>query len=177
MQQMDLTPHPANPPAGQWAVRFSWRLTQHWLTLRWRIAGKGELAIPKLAGQGRADGLWQTTCFEIFLRHGEGAGYSEFNLSPSERWAAYDFDDYRKGMRERDLPRAPVCAWRAGSAFSLFDAAIPSRGLPGPPAAFGASAVLEEAAGEKSYWAVSHPTSKPDFHHADGLALALKRES
>ncbi|MBU2034068.1 MAG: hypothetical protein KKH37_09945 [Alphaproteobacteria bacterium] len=40
-----------------------------------------------------------------------------------------------------------------------------------------ASAVLEEAAGEKSYWAVSHPTSKPDFHHADGLALALKRES
>ncbi|MBU2340674.1 MAG: DOMON-like domain-containing protein, partial [Alphaproteobacteria bacterium] len=161
---MDLTPHPANPPAGQWAVRFSWRLTQHWLTLRWRIAGKGELAIPKLAGQGRADGLWQTTCFEIFLRHGEGAGYSEFNLSPSERWAAYDFDDYRKGMRERDLPRAPVCAWRAGSAFSLFDAAIPSRGLPGLPAAFGASAVLEEAAGEKSYWAVSHPTSKPDFH-------------
>lgn len=171
---MDLTPHPASPPAGEWQMRFSWRLTPHWLTLRWRVSGKGELAIPKLAGRHRADGLWQATCFEIFVRDGEGAGYSEFNLSPSERWAAYDFDDYREGMRERDLPRAPVCSWRAGSAFSLFDAAIPTHGLPDLPAAFGASAVLEEAAGKKSYWAVSHPGSQPDFHHADGFALALE---
>jgi hypothetical protein len=158
-------------------MRFSWRLTPHWLTLRWRVAGKGELAIPKLAGRGRADGLWQATCFEIFVRDGEGPGYSEFNLSPSERWAAYDFSDYREGMGERDMPRAPVCSWRAGSAFSLFDAAIPSSGLPKLPAAFAASAVLEEAGGQKSFWAPAHRASKPDFHQADAFALVLEPAS
>ena len=130
MQQMDLTAHPANPPAGAWRMRFSWRVTPHWLTLRWRVEGQGQLVVPKLAGRGRADGLWQATCFEIFVRDGEGPGYAEFNLSPSERWAAYDFTGYREGMRERAMPRAPVGSWRAGSAFSLFDAAIPLRGLP-----------------------------------------------
>lgn len=173
MQQMDLTPHPASPPAGQWAVRFSWRVTEHWLTLRWRVAGEGELTIPMLAGRGRADGLWQTTCFEIFVRHGEGPAYAEFNLAPSERWAAYDFAEYRAGMRERALPREPVCAWRAGSAFSLFDAAIPVQGLPELPGALAASAVLEEADGTKSYWALAHPADRPDFHDPACFAARL----
>ena len=161
---MDLTPHPANPPAGGWQVRFSWQSTEQWLTLRWRVSGVGALAIPPLAGRGRADGLWETTCFELFVQHGEGPAYAEFNLSPSERWAGYDFTGYRAGMRQRKLPRAPVCSWRAGSAFSLFDAAIPLGGLPELPAAFGASAVIEEADGTKSYWALNHTTGKPDFH-------------
>lgn len=173
---MDLTPHPASPPAGEWQMRFSWQVSAHWLTLRWRLAGKGELAVPRLAGRGRADGLWQATCFELFVRHGAGPGYSEFNLSPSERWAAYDFSDYREGMRGRDLTHAPVCAWRAGSAFSLFDAAIPLRGLPELPAAFAPSTVLEEDGGTKSYWALAHPADKPDFHHPDGFILALEPE-
>lgn len=171
---MDLTPHPANPPAGDWQLRFSWRVTPHWLTLRWRVSGQGALAIPALAGRVRADGLWQATCFEIFVRNGAGPGYAEFNLSPSERWAAYDFADYRGGMREREMPRAPVCNWRAGSAFSLFDAAIPLGGLPELPTAFGASAVLEEADGTKSYWALAHPGEQPDFHHGDGFVLDLE---
>ena len=39
------------------------------------------------AGKGRADELWRTTCFELFLRPDGGRGYVELNLSPSERWA------------------------------------------------------------------------------------------
>ena len=35
------------------------------------------------------------------------------------------------------------------------------------------SAVIEEADGTKSYWALAHPPGKPDFHHADGFALQL----
>jgi len=34
----------------------------------------------------------------------------------------------------------------------------------------GLSAVIEEAGGRKSYWALAHPQGKPDFHHADGFA-------
>jgi hypothetical protein len=45
-----------------------------------------------------------TTCFELFLAEDSEAAqgaYAEFNLSPSERWAAYDFDGYRVGMAAR----------------------------------------------------------------------------
>jgi hypothetical protein len=38
----------------------------------------------------------------------------------------------------------------------------------------GLSAVLEEADGTKSYWALAHPPGdKPDFHHADCFAAQL----
>jgi hypothetical protein len=35
------------------------------------------------------------------------------------------------------------------------------------------SAVIEEADGTKSYWALRHPPGPPDFHHPDCFALNL----
>jgi len=35
------------------------------------------------------------------------------------------------------------------------------------------SAVIEETNGNKSYWALAHPSGKPDFHHKDGFAYEL----
>ena len=35
------------------------------------------------------------------------------------------------------------------------------------------SAVIEEASGTKSYWALAHPPGKPDFHHSDAFVLDL----
>ena len=52
----------------------------------------------RLPNRDRADDLWRTTCFELFVA-GEGTAYREYNFSPSGQWAAYDFDDYRAGMR------------------------------------------------------------------------------
>jgi len=34
----------------------------------------------------------------------------------------------------------------------------------------GLAAVIEEASGRKSYWALAHPPGKPDFHHSDCFA-------
>ncbi|HSG34315.1 MAG TPA: DOMON-like domain-containing protein, partial [Sphingomonadaceae bacterium] len=129
--------------------------------------------VPAFAGKGRADGLWQTTCFEAFLMPEGGLAYVELNLSPSERWAAYDFDDYRAGMREREFPREPDCTMRIGSSFAIFDAAIPASGLPGVPCGLGLSAVIEEEGGVLSYWALAHPEGKPDFHHPACFAATL----
>ena len=44
------------------------------------------------------------------------------------------------------------------------------------PARIAASAVLENKSGHKSYWALAHPTDKPDFHHPDGFVLDLPPE-
>jgi hypothetical protein len=37
----------------------------------------------------------------------------------------------------------------------------------------GLSAVIEDKAGGKSYWALAHPPGKADFHHADSFAREL----
>ena len=96
-------------------------------------------------------------------RLGAGA-YSEFNFAPSERWAAYDFTGYRTGMAERAMARAPVITPRRGGDVLFCDVAIASATLPPLPWRYGLTAVLEEAGGVKSYWALAHPAEKPDFH-------------
>jgi hypothetical protein len=35
------------------------------------------------------------------------------------------------------------------------------------------TAVVEDAAGELSYWSLRHAAGKPDFHHAEGFVLEL----
>ena len=165
MKTYRLHPHPAHPPLAVSSVESRlFGRDRNWLRLRWRIEGSGKLVVPPLAGKGRADDLWQTTCFEMFLKPPEGSSYSEFNLSPSERWNAYDFVARRAGMTERTMPRAPVCTTRPGSAFAIFDAAIPAAGLPREECAMALACVIEEVGGHRSYWALEHGGSAPDFH-------------
>lgn len=165
METYRLLAHPAFPPSHITSVeaRIIGR-DANWLRMRWRIEGSAQLVIPEFAGRGRADGLWQTTCFELFLKPEGVAAYCELNLSPSERWNAYDFSARREGMAERLFPQEPVCTLRHGSSFAIFDAAIPARGLPDTVCAMGITCVLEEQAGVKSYWALGHGDGNPDFH-------------
>ncbi|WP_234030105.1 DOMON-like domain-containing protein [Erythrobacter mangrovi] len=147
----------------------------HWLTIRWRIDGSSGLVLPKLVGRQRRDELWRTTCFEVFLQSGEGQSYTEFNLSPSEAWNAYDFDDYRQGMRERAGERHPVLTMRPGSSMAIFDAAIPREMLPPQPCAMGLTAVIEEEGQILSYWALAHSAENaPDFHRAACFTARLE---
>lgn len=165
LETFDLTAHPAFPAkfVSAVAARILAR-DANWLTLRWKVDGAGALVLPPFAGRARTDGLWQTTCFELFVKAPDGESYAEFNLSPSERWAAYDFIGYRAGMAERSMPRPPVCTPRRGSSVLIFDAAIPASALPPLPWEYALTAVIEEEGGHKSYWAMAHPPEKPDFH-------------
>lgn len=174
MQTHSLAPHPDFRPLEVKGVeaRIIGR-DGNWLRARWRIEGSRRLVVPAFAGKGRADELWRTTCFELFLKPLGGEGYCEINLSPSERWNAYDFDRYREGMRERPFPREPECTMRQGSTFAIFDAALPAAGLPLSDCAMGLSAVIEEAGGAISYWALGHGEGRPDFHAPACFAAAL----
>lgn len=174
MQTHELTAHPAHQPLAAERIAASIDMRRpDWVTMRWRIEGAGRLVIPAFAGRRRADKLWQSTCFELFTReNGEGA-YAEFNFSPSERWAAYDFCGYREGMSERVMGRAPVCTWRGGrSGLAIFEVAIARSDLPAFDR-FGLCAVIEEEGGRKSYWAIAHPAEKPDFHDPACFAARL----
>ncbi|MBB4615530.1 DOMON-like domain-containing protein [Novosphingobium taihuense] len=147
------------------------------MTLRWRVEGTQRLVVPSFAGKRRADGLWQATCFELFVKPDGGESYAEFNFSPSQRWAAYDFSGYREGMAERPMPRDPVCTPRRGQSVLIFDVALPPAALPSLPAAIGLTAVIEEEGGQKSYWAMAHREDRPDFHHASCFAASLEAPS
>ncbi|HEU4652186.1 MAG TPA: DOMON-like domain-containing protein [Croceibacterium sp.] len=165
MQTHLLAFHPQHPPLG--VTRVEAKIIgrdANWVRVRWRVEGSQNLVVPPFAGRGRADDLWQTTCFEVFLKPDGEQAYVELNLSPSERWNAYDFSAYRWGMTERPFPREPECTLRLGSSFAIFDAAIPVAGLPGTASAMGLCAVVEEQGGVKSYWALAHSDAKPDFH-------------
>lgn len=170
MGTLSLIAHPDHPPLAVRAVEAAiLGLDAYWVRVRWRVEGSARVLVPPLAGKARTDGLWQETCFELFLKEpGGDAGYVELNLSPSERWAAYDFAAYRSGMEERAVPRDPDGTIRRGRDMLIFDASIPRAALPPLPWKLGICAVIVEADEEgtpvKSFWALRHGPGEPDFH-------------
>jgi hypothetical protein len=141
------------------------------LALRYLVVARtGDLHLPPPTAPIRTDELWRRTCFEAFLREPQGEAYREVNLAPSTQWAAYGFDGYRKGMRPADGFDAPHIRLRMTADGFELHAAME---LAAAPCRLGLSAVIEEADGRISYWALAHPPGKPDFHHADCFALEL----
>jgi hypothetical protein len=132
------------------------------------------LRIPETLPSRRAGKLWQHTCFEVFVMAGEGPGYREFNFSPSGEWAVYAFRNYRDGGVLESVLEPGIVVRRTINCLEL-DAKIGRDSLPpGRSLRLGLSAVVEDAYGELSYWALQHPPGKPDFHHPDALALQLE---
>jgi hypothetical protein len=148
------------------------------LELRYVLTGAVEaLLLPPAAASARADDLWRHSCFEAFVRAPPAQAYFEFNFAPSRAWAAYRFDAYRAGMSApaglappRTQSHATDDAFELAVSLDLGSLAeLPA----GAPWRLGLSAVIEQADGAKSYWALAHPPGKPDFHHAAGFVLDL----
>jgi hypothetical protein len=147
------------------------------LRISWRLAGEiGRLRLPAAAPALRADGLWQHSCFEAFLRADDADSYHEFNFAPSRAWAAYRFAGRRAG---RTLPFMTAPAMQTESAAGSFglDVAIPLAELPDLARAStihaGIAAIIEDERGTLSYWALAHAAPQPDFHDPATFTLVL----
>jgi hypothetical protein len=136
------------------------------------------LRVPQLHAGERRDGLWQHTCFEVFIAVSGASGYYEFNFSPSRDWAAYHFEGYRTGMSAATLLRAPDLGVQRRGARLELTAGVPLAGLgplqDGQQLRLALAAVTEGADGRLTYWALQHAPGKPDFHHPHGFALELR---
>lgn len=148
------------------------------LLLSYVVTGRIEnIRLPPVTAAERSDGLWRHTCFEAFVGTSADDAYYEFNVAPSTRWAAYRFDGYRSGMRVANEIGAPLIDARSRAGGYVLQVSLKLdclSGLPrNAPWRVGLSAVIEDASGSLSYWALAHPPGKPDFHHADGFAHAL----
>jgi hypothetical protein len=173
-----LVPHPQALPAARIALHAGAELVASGpsLTLRYRLQGAlGELAIPPRAVSQRVDGLWERTCFEAFVAVPGGEGYLELNFSPSTEWAAYAFERYRHGMRPLALAQPPVVTVASTTEELRVTASADLTGVAEArwPWRVALCAVVADAAGGRSYWALRHTGPKPDFHAAAAFALPL----
>ena len=177
--QLNLVPHPETPPSEPfklWVnVDHSGAFGAMASTNLWFCIGAapGRFVIPEPVEEpARTPDLWETTCFEGFLRLRGEKAYREWNFAPSGNWAAYDFKDHRKGGSDADVAPPYVRIednltwWAAGVTI-----AVPSK----KTFELGLSAILEEQDGTKSYWALAHPAAggKPDFHDPACFAAHL----
>ncbi|HEY1879844.1 MAG TPA: DOMON-like domain-containing protein [Caulobacteraceae bacterium] len=171
-----LLAHPATPPAAEIRIAAALARAEGGLTLAFVVTGEvGRLRIAGPAAPERADGLWRTTCFEAFLQAREGGPYVELNLSPSGAWAAYRFSTPREEMTAAALAGPPrIETELAEDRFELRAEVGISEPLPAQtPWRVGLSAVIEETGGRKSYFALAHPSGKPDFHDSRGFVLEV----
>jgi hypothetical protein len=147
------------------------------LDLRYRVLGDiAGIALPQAGPHARTDELWRHTCFEAFVRSA-GGGYYEFNFAPSTQWAVYRFSGYREGMKPALNAFAPDIEGHATPGVYELRVSLDLGGLSDLPRdapwKVALTAVIEDAAGAKSYWSLAHAPGKPDFHHADSFAHKL----
>ena len=176
--QLNLVPHPQAPPSEPgfkvWVdVQHASLLGATASTHMWFCVGApiGRFVLAEPQEPRRAEELWQTTCFEAFLKIDGEDAYREWNFAPSSAWAAYDFESYREGRVDAPVAQPPYIRlqdnltwWQLGATFAVEARRDWQLGL---------SAILEERDGTKSYWALAHPEGEPDFHDPGCFAARL----
>lgn len=117
----------------------------------------------------RVNGLWESTCFELFgtLSDPTSAQYEEWNFSPTGDWNCFSFDQYREGMKEVMIEK-PIINFQKTPETGTATVQVT---LPFSMSRYKkvniTSVLLEEREGEKyfHYFALNHNfQGKPDFH-------------
>jgi hypothetical protein len=144
------------------------------LELSYIVTGEiSDIRMPRVTAATRSDDLWRHTCFEAFVRASSGEAYYEFNFAPSTQWAAYRFSSYRSGMCMAVEISDLSIEIRSDPDRYILQTSLELDRLSALPRnaswRVGLSAVIEDAGGRMSYWALAHPPGKPDFHHADSF--------
>ncbi len=165
---LSLHPDSSRDPVEAITVEIARRANGR-VMLRYEVTGDiDKLRIPTAGTPSRASELWKHTCFEAFVTRPDGA-YDEFNFSPAGSWAAYRFDSYRRGMREREtLPPGIEVKRSDRTLILLASPEFPETGM------LGLSAVIETGDGGISYWALAHALGRADFHHSAGFVIDLR---
>lgn len=170
----DLLPHAPMSGTGVHADVTRRRDGSMRLNFRCRV-GAGVLSIPAPHVPARVDELWRHTCCEFFVAAQGAAAYREFNFSPSGEWAIYDFGGYRERLPDPPVAVPPGLTFTRGDDGFELVAVLPAELLPpSAPLEFGLAAVLEAGDGGVSYWALAHPSPRPDFHRRAGFVGRLQ---
>lgn len=119
----------------------------------------------------RADGLWNDTCFELFLRPKDKKSYYEFNFSLKPAWNEYFFESYRHPQppkQSHDILLKKI-QWDGQFLKIELDGFNPDEKFE-----ISLTAVLKEGSGAIRYMALKHAGAEPDFHHSDSFMSLSK---
>lgn len=116
----------------------------------------------------KKEGIWHSTCFEVFLSSSETVAYTEWNLCPSGDWWVMDFSKYRERIEISglDTRKPQYQQWSLENPNQLsgqFGINIPQN-ISSQSLKLGLTSILESKNGIKTYWALAHLQKNPDFH-------------
>ncbi|RKG29221.1 DOMON-like domain-containing protein [Acinetobacter tianfuensis] len=118
----------------------------------------------------RKDFLWEDTCFEIFIGVQGEDYYREINLSPSQAWQSYQFEEYRypedmppQAAYDIELNQLKRTHYGLNVSLDLTEFMLAHK-LKWANVFVGLSAVLKTAQGEQFY-AMQHSSQNADFHN------------
>ncbi|WP_265570683.1 DOMON-like domain-containing protein [Sphingomicrobium nitratireducens] len=167
---LTLVPHPETPCDALDAIEVDLQSSRSGLRLHYYLRGDlDRIVIPAPKPSQRRHELWKSTCLEAFVKGDSGPAYCEFNFAPDRAWAAYAFKDRREGMHDTPA-RVEI---HIGRHPGLFELTAHLQADFSPDARLGLSAVIEERDGRISYWALCHPSDRPDFHDPAGFVHRL----
>ena len=123
-----------------------------------------------VAAHPRQDFLWENTCFEIFIGVKHEDFYREINLSPSQAWQVYQFEEYRYpeempplAAYDIELNQLKRTHYGLNVSLDLTEFMLKYK-LKWSDLFIGLTAVLKTAQGEQFY-AMQHSSPNADFHN------------
>lgn len=122
------------------------------------------------SGLERQDYLWQETCYEIFIGVKGEDYYREINLSPSEAWQAYQFEEYRypedmppQVATDIELHSLKRTHYGLNVSLDLTEFMLKHK-LKWQDLFIGLTAVMQTTQGQQLY-AMQHSGAQADFHN------------
>jgi hypothetical protein len=109
----------------------------------------------------RKNGLWQSTCFEVFISSPKAEDYYEINLSPWRGWNAYAFQSYRSPQPPKATEDLKILNlhWQNSELSASLELSSKNESWE-----CALTTVVETRQSEKIYFASHHAGENPDFH-------------
>lgn len=155
-------------------LRGEFELRGHDIHVRFELRDPGRLLVDslhegewKMRDLQRADGLWQSTCFEAFWGRPHDKGYWELNLSADGRWNLYHFIKYREPQPPKacqDFPLKSITT-TPGSLHAILENRVRLN-----QAEASLCAVLKTKSATH-YYSSKHAGEKADFHLRESFIL------
>lgn len=168
--EFDLQDYSADSSAHRVSVQLLPNTKHKILRARWTIKSQTEdLEWPELKELFFEEGLWESTCFEIFYFDISSTRYTEFNFSPEGKWWACRFESYRSRSKTplRTL-EVQLSSWRLDKEL-VFQADLPLF----EETKLGVACVLKDKAGDLRYFALQHTGLRADFHRKEDAIIEI----
>lgn len=161
-------------------VSLNLKTDQQYLTLTYKVSGDiDSLSLPPIEGNpSRRIGLWETTCFEFFIKNSSSDDYFEFNFSPSTQWNVFIFHQIRGPLAEWETNEAPLFSLNDSPDSLQYEVKLPWSLFPEGfieerMMLFSPTTILNLNNGQKYHFANIHPDGKLDFHRYESFTEKL----